>query len=126
LAKASKPPHEAIQKHLVFACEIMYAKLEQVIIMLMGIFGQAVLGLCKRACHVNSARCKTAVVANSMRFWPQDEHQNYVCNQFAEARCAAEQICGRAEAVGTLRCRCVSRTVDFRILKQESHRQTKR
>jgi hypothetical protein len=42
-------------------CEIMYAMFEQVMIMLMGIFGQTVLGLCERAYRTDSAFCKTTV-----------------------------------------------------------------
>jgi hypothetical protein len=34
---------------------------QQVIIMLMGIFGQAAFRLCERACHYNSACCRTTV-----------------------------------------------------------------
>jgi hypothetical protein len=39
----------------------MYAMFLQVVIMLMGIFGQAVLGLCERARRSDSTCCRTTV-----------------------------------------------------------------
>jgi hypothetical protein len=48
------PPHGAIQKFSIDD-EIMLPMLKQVMILLMGIFGQAGAGLCERACCTDSA-----------------------------------------------------------------------
>jgi hypothetical protein len=50
------PPHEAIRKFSTDG-EIMFPMVKQVMIMLMGIFGQAGAGLCEFACRTDSA-CK--------------------------------------------------------------------
>jgi hypothetical protein len=42
-------------------CESKYSMVWQVNIMLMGISGQAVLGLCGRARHTDSTCCRTTV-----------------------------------------------------------------
>jgi hypothetical protein len=75
VTKAGKPPMKQ-SKNSVLTCEIMYGMFQQVMIMLMGIIGQAVLGLCKP-----SHRTQTVLAvekqwgANSMRLWSQDEIQ---------------------------------------------------
>jgi hypothetical protein len=48
-------------KKSVLMCEIVYAMFWQVMIMLMGIFGQPALGLCERARRTDSACCRTTV-----------------------------------------------------------------
>jgi hypothetical protein len=52
--KAGIPPMTQ-SKNSVLTCEILYAVFWQVIIKLMGVFGQAVLGLCKHARHTDGA-----------------------------------------------------------------------
>jgi hypothetical protein len=60
VSKAGKPPMKQ-SKNSVLTCEIMYAMFKQVMIMLMAIFGQAVLGLCELARQTDSACCRTTV-----------------------------------------------------------------
>jgi hypothetical protein len=54
VSKAGNPPMKQ-SKNSVLTCEIMYAMFGQVMTMLMGIVGQAVLGLCERARRTDSA-----------------------------------------------------------------------
>jgi hypothetical protein len=56
VSKAGKPPMKQ-SKNVVLTCETIYA-------MLMGIFGQAVLGLCERAYRTESASVGQQWVAN--------------------------------------------------------------
>jgi hypothetical protein len=58
--KAGKPPMKQ-SKNSVLTCEIMYGMFQQVMIMLMGIIGQPVSGLCKRAHRTQSACCGKTV-----------------------------------------------------------------
>jgi hypothetical protein len=70
----------------------MYAMFYQAIIMLMGIFGQAFLGPCKRAPHTVLA-AGHQWVAKSNEVLATKCTQNYVCNELAETWCCcAEQI----------------------------------
>jgi hypothetical protein len=57
VAKAGKPPHQAIQKLIVLTCETIhrYAMIGKAIVTVTGICGPAVLGLHECARHTNSA-----------------------------------------------------------------------
>jgi hypothetical protein len=61
-------------------------------IMLMGIFGQAALGLSERARRTDSACCRTTVGGKLNAVLATRQTPNYVCNQLAETCCCAEQI----------------------------------
>jgi hypothetical protein len=67
-------PHNAT-KHLVLMCAKNNALFLQVDIMLMGIFRQAVLGLCKRTSH-RKCLLQNISACQIEGYWPQDEHQN--------------------------------------------------
>jgi hypothetical protein len=58
VARAPKSPHEVIQIS-VLTRAMINAVFLKVNIMLRGIFRQAVLGLCERAHHTESACCRT-------------------------------------------------------------------
>jgi hypothetical protein len=92
VSKAGNPPMKQ-SKNLLLMCEIMHAMFEQVMIMLLGIFGQAVLGLCECARRTDSAFCRTTVDGKLIEVLATRCTSNYVCDQFDETCCCGvEQI----------------------------------
>jgi hypothetical protein len=72
VSKAGNPLMKQ-SKNTVLMLEILYAMFWQVMIMLMAIFGHAVLGLCERARR--TACFRTAEGGKLNEVSPQDEHQ---------------------------------------------------
>jgi hypothetical protein len=64
VSKVGNPPMKQ-SKHSVLACEIVYAMFWQIMIMRMGIFGQAVLGLYEHSGRTDSACCRRTVGGKS-------------------------------------------------------------
>jgi hypothetical protein len=96
--------------------------------MLMGIFGHAVLGLCKRAHWTDSACCRTTWGGKLNDVWPQDEHQTMYAMSLLKH---VVVVLSRSEGSQNWLAPCgtdvhrLAPTDDVCVLEQKSHRQTK-
>jgi hypothetical protein len=94
--------------------------------MLMGIFGQAVLGLCERARRTDSACCTATRGGKLIRILPQDKHQImyaislHVVVVLSKSEGPQKWLAPCGEDVHR-----VARIIDVCILEKKSHRQTK-